>query len=144
VAIPLLTLVVGIQVATPVVGLTAGALTLLILAQNWRQVEMGVTWRLTLAAAFGIPLGVWGLKHLPDEWTTAALGFLLIGIGTYNLTQPSLLTLEGSRWTYLFGFLAGILGGAYNMAGPPMIVYGAMSRWPPAQFRATLQGFFRR
>jgi hypothetical protein len=28
------------------------------------------------------------------------------------------------------------------MNGPPLAVYGTMRRWPPAQFRATLQGYF--
>lgn len=36
--------------------------------------------------------------------------------------------------------MAGILGGAYNVGGPPVILYGTLRRWPPAQFRATLQG----
>jgi uncharacterized membrane protein YfcA len=27
-------------------------------------------------------------------------------------------------------------------AGPPLVVYGAMRRWSPEQFRATLQGYF--
>jgi hypothetical protein len=40
------------------------------------------------------------------------------------------------------GFLAGILGGAYGMNGPPLVVYGAMRRWSPQHFRATLQAYF--
>jgi uncharacterized membrane protein YfcA len=38
--------------------------------------------------------------------------------------------------------LAGILGGAYNTSGPPVIIYGDSQRWPPAEFTANLQGFF--
>jgi hypothetical protein len=28
------------------------------------------------------------------------------------------------------------------MNGPPLVVYGALRRWSPEQFRATLQGYF--
>jgi hypothetical protein len=28
------------------------------------------------------------------------------------------------------------------MNGPPLAIYGAIRRWPPQQFRATLQGYF--
>jgi hypothetical protein len=43
---------------------------------------------------------------------------------------------------YLFGFIAGILGGAYNTNGPPIVMYGTLQRWSPERFRATLQGYF--
>jgi uncharacterized membrane protein YfcA len=40
------------------------------------------------------------------------------------------------------GVLAGVLGGAYGMNGPPLVVYGTLRQWPPRRFRATLQGYF--
>jgi hypothetical protein len=40
------------------------------------------------------------------------------------------------------GFIAGILGGAYNTNGPPVVIYGMLRRWDPEKFRATLQGYF--
>ena len=46
------------------------------------------------------------------------------------------------RWAYPAGFIAGCLGGAYNTAGPPVIVYGSLRQWPKEEFRAVLQAFF--
>ena len=43
---------------------------------------------------------------------------------------------------WLFGFGAGVLGGAYGMNGPPLVAYGALRHWSPKRFRATLQGYF--
>jgi uncharacterized membrane protein YfcA len=45
-------------------------------------------------------------------------------------------------WLVACGFIAGVLGGAYGMNGPPLAIYGARRRWSPQQFRATLQGYF--
>ena len=65
-----------------------------------------------------------------------------MGYGAYNLLRPGLPALRSEAWAYPFGFAAGVLGSAYNTGGPPVIIYGTMRRWPPAHFRATLQGFF--
>nr|NYE64447.1 putative membrane protein YfcA [Mucilaginibacter sp. E4BP6] len=38
--------------------------------------------------------------------------------------------------------MSGILGGAYGINGPPLVVYGAKRRWSAQYFRATVQGYF--
>lgn len=141
-AVPLLTLLLDIQTAIPLASLIASSVTILLILQSWRQIDLGATWRLTLAAVIAIPLGVLGLKRLPMDWTTAALGIVLVVIGLYYLRRPTFRARQGVYWTYGCGFLAGILAGAYNMGSPPIIVYGTIRRWPPHQFRSTLQGFF--
>ena len=50
--------------------------------------------------------------------------------------------LRDERFAWLFGFSAGVMGGAYGMNGPPLALYGSLRGWPPQQFRATLQGYF--
>ena len=50
--------------------------------------------------------------------------------------------LKDDKFAWFFGFLAGVLGGAYGMNGPPLAIYGALRRWTPEFFRATLQGYF--
>jgi uncharacterized membrane protein YfcA len=142
VAVPLLVLVLDVQSAAPLSALMAMAVTVLMLVRHWRQVDFRATRRLTLGALVGIPLGVWVLKGVPEDGLRAGLGLLLILLGLYYLRRPALPALNGARWGYGFGFAAGLLGGAYNIAGPPVIVYGTLSRWTPQQFRATLQGFF--
>lgn len=142
IAIPLLTLTLGIQRAAPLAGLVGLTLAVMIAARNWQGIDFRTSRRLLVAAAIGVPLGIWGLKVLPEAFMTAGLGVVLIATGLYNLFAPTMLTLEDSRWSYLFGLFAGMLGGAYSTAGPPVVVYGAMRRWSPAHFRVTLQGFF--
>lgn len=41
-----------------------------------------------------------------------------------------------------FGFVAGLLSGAYNTSGPPVVIYGNCRQWLPAEFKCNLQGFF--
>ncbi|MDN5924419.1 MAG: sulfite exporter TauE/SafE family protein [Xanthomonadales bacterium] len=58
------------------------------------------------------------------------------------MLNKSSATLKTEKSAPLFGFVAGILGGAYGMNGPPLVAYGTLRRWSPQQFRATLQGYF--
>jgi uncharacterized membrane protein YfcA len=50
--------------------------------------------------------------------------------------------LRDDRLAWAFGFGAGVLGGAYGMNGPPLVIYGALRGWSAEHFRATLQGYF--
>ncbi|MCI0486388.1 MAG: sulfite exporter TauE/SafE family protein [Blastocatellia bacterium] len=142
VAMPLLALTVGIQTATPLVAFSAITIALTILVKNWRKVDLKAAWRLILASALGIPVGLLLLKGAPEYLVKALLGALLILFGLFNLATLRLPTIESRATAYIFGFVAGVLGGAYNTNGPPIVVYGALRRWPPERFRATLQGYF--
>jgi len=141
-AMPLLTLIVGVRTATPLVALLATTVTTLILWQSWREIDMGSAWRLVAASLPGIPVGVWLVRYAPEAWVIGGLGVLVLGFALYSLTQPVLPQVQSRIWVIPAGFLAGILGAAYNTNGPPVILYGTLRRWTAPQFRATLQGFF--
>ena len=141
-AMPLLALVIGLQLATPLVGVVSLVTTIILLATSWRSVNLAASWRLIVASALGAPVGLWVLVTV-EEWVMhVVLGGVLIGYGAYNLLRPGLPPLHNEGWAFPVGFVAGILGSAYNTSGPPVIIYGAMRRWSPDVFRATLQGFF--
>jgi hypothetical protein len=142
IAMPLLTLVVGVQTATPLVAFVGPTVAITIVWRNWHSIDLKATWHLVFASLIGIPIGVLVLKTAPEETVKRVLGLLIILISLYNLVRPKLMTLYQRKWAYLFGFVAGVLGGAYNTSGPPVVIYGALRRWPPERFRATLQGYF--
>ena len=50
--------------------------------------------------------------------------------------------MSNPAWAYLAGFSSGVLSGAFNTGGPPVIVYAAARRWTADQFRANLQTYF--
>jgi uncharacterized membrane protein YfcA len=141
-AMPLLTLLLGLKTATPLFGLVGPTISGVILLTHWRRVEWASTWRLVLATLVGIPFGVWGLKSLPTSLMVRAIGGLLVAYGVYRFSGLRLPKVTEANWALLFGVVAGMLGGAYNTNGPPVVVYGNMRQWTPSQFRASLQGYF--
>jgi uncharacterized membrane protein YfcA len=143
VAMPLLALFVGLQTAAPLVALVATTIALVILGRHWQVVEVKTTWRLILALGLGIPPGLLLLRDASEQLMQALLGVLLIAFSLYSLVEPRF-ELREDRFglVYGFGFLAGVLGGAYNTAGPLIVVYGHLRCWAPERFRATLQSCF--
>ncbi len=141
IAMPLLTLVIDIREATPLVAIVGSTVSIYILAQDWRKIEFHDTWHLALASFVGIPFGLWFLKSAPVEWIKGVLGVVIILFALYNLLKFKPMRL-GPNWVYFFGFTSGVLGGAYNAKGPPVVAYGTIQEWRPDEFRATLQGYF--
>lgn len=142
VAVPLLAMVMPVEQAAPLAVLVSITIAVLILLQDWRKVHFGSAGRLIYSTFFGIPVGLWLLRALPESVAKAALAVLILSFSVHTLRNRQRHTLSDDRWAWLFGFQAGILGGAYGMNGPPLVIYGALRRWQPAQFRATLQAYF--
>lgn len=141
VAVPLLALTLPVQVAAPLAVLVSITVAVVVVIQDWRNIHIRSAGWLVLSTLFGIPLGLLLLKTVPESIVKAILGVFIIAFALYSLAgrKPEL---HSDRFAPLFGFVAGILGGAYGMNGPPLVVYGVLRRWSPAQFRATLQGYF--
>ena len=139
---PLLAMVVNMQVATPLVAFAASTIAITILLGGWRSVDVKAAWRLIVSSLVGIPIGLFFLKTAPESMIKAALGVVLIAFGLYNLIAPKLTRLRSDKLAYVFGLIAGVLGGAYNTNGPPVVIYGTLRGWSPESFRTTLQCYF--
>jgi uncharacterized membrane protein YfcA len=142
-AMPLLAMTIGLRTAAPLVAFVGPTISILILARDWRRVEFGPAGRLIGATLLGIPVGIYGLARLPEAPLKLALGFLILLYGLFGLARPGTrLERERTGFPWLVGWVAGVLGGAYNTNGPPIVAYGMLRGWPPDSFRATLQGYF--
>lgn len=142
IAMPLLAMAVGINVATPLVGLIAVTISITILVKQWRNVHFKSVSMLIISTLLGIPVGILLLKGICNDVMKLILAIVIIVFSLYKILKPKLFTLANDKFAYIFGLLAGILGGAYNTNGPPVVIYGSLRQWNPAKFRATLQGYF--
>src|SRR5262245_49946323 len=142
VAVPLLALLIPVEIAAPLAVLVSVTVAGIILIQDWHKMHLHSAWRLVLSTLFGIPLGLLLLTAVPEHIVKAILAVVIILFSTYCLASPRPIELHDDRLAWVFGFAAGVLGGAYGMNGPPLVIYGALRRWPAEHFRATLQGYF--
>ncbi len=142
IAVPLLALVMPVEVAAPVAVLCSITVALIIVAQDWRKIHMRSAGWLVLSTMFGIPLGLALLKTVPEPTVKGILAIVIMGFSTFSLRTGNRHELHNDRLAWIFGFIAGVLGGAYGMNGPPLVIYGSLRGWSPGHFRATLQGYF--
>lgn len=143
-AVPLLAFRMPLPVAAPLAVLVSITVAGIVVAQDWEKIHLRSTGWLVLSSLFGIPLGLWLLTSRHQTGVKSALAVIIILFSAYSLIGRSPLELrtEHLGWLAACGFCAGVLGGAYGMNGPPLVIYGAMRGWSPQHFRATLQGYF--
>ena len=148
IAMPLLLMIVELKTATPLVAFVLMTIGTVILVKNWRAADLNAAWRLVLSSCLGIPVGLFILKSVPEELMKLFLGILVILFSLYNLANRHLKMVDlsrvsgGSVLAYLFGFLAGVLGAAYNTSGVIITIYATLRDWSPDRFRSTLQSYF--
>jgi uncharacterized membrane protein YfcA len=146
IAVPLLALLLPVQLVAPVAVLASIVVATLVLLQDWRNVHFRSATRLVASTLLGIPLGLLILKRVPEPLVKGALGLTITSFSALSFFRPASPEpkpeLRQDSWAWGFGFLAGILGGAYGLNGPPLAVYGSLRGWSPQRFRATLQGYF--
>jgi uncharacterized protein len=131
-----------VQVATSVSAFIGLLTAILVLAYYRSDFNLRAVVNLLLPAIAGIPLGVYLLSALDGQIILTTLGILILVFALYTLFKPNLPALEHPAWAYLFGFLSGVLGGAFNITGPIIVIYAAFRQWPPNEFRSNLQGYF--
>lgn len=142
VSMPLLVLIMDVRTAAPLVTLIGVVAEVVLLARYRDHLQLRTIWRLAIASVVGVPIGVLLLKRVDRELILMALGMVITGYAVYGLLNFRLPTVEHQNWAYGFGFVAGVLSGAYNTAGPPVVIYGNCRGWEPRMFKGNLQGFF--
>jgi uncharacterized membrane protein YfcA len=149
VAVPLLAFCIPLGVAAPLAVLVSITVAAIVVAQDWKKIHLQSTGWLVFSTLFGIPLGLLLLTSSHQRAVKGTLAVIIILFAVYSLfghkatgRAPLELQRDHRGWLLASGFLAGVLGGAYGMNGPPLVVYGAMRRWTAPHFRATLQGYF--
>ena len=142
VAMAILPPLLGLQVATPLVALTGIVLETMMLARYRESLQIGSIWRLLAASLVAIPFGVFFLRRLDERIALFVLGMVISGYAIYALVGFRLPELRHPFWAWATGLASGMLGGAYNTSGPPVVIYGNCRRWSPQEFKSNLSGFF--
>jgi uncharacterized membrane protein YfcA len=126
VAVPLLAFVLPVQVAAPVAVLLSITVAAVVIAQDWQHVELRSAAWLVVSTLFGIPIGLLLLRAVPEPVVKGLLGVLVAGFAASALRSRMTYELTDDRLAWIFGAIAGVLGDAYGMNGPPLVVYGTL------------------
>ena len=144
VAVPLLALYLPLTIAAPLAVLISITIAAVVVVQDWHKIHLRSTGWLFGSTLAGIPVGLWLLTSSHQRIIRILLAIVILSFSLYSLLgrRPPELKNDSRGWLLGCGFCAGVLGGAYGMNGPPLVIYGSMRRWSAQHFRATLQGYF--
>ena len=133
-----------IEIAVPLSVLISIFIAAIIVVQDRKEIHFESAKWLIIFAALGIPIGLYLLIYGNENVTKALLGLLIILYAAYSLISKNTfkLKIDNKIWLFACGFLSGILGGAYGLNGPPLVIYGNLRGWTAKNFRATLQAYF--
>lgn len=126
----------------------------------WWSVRKDFDWKhwlkLVIGLAAGMPLGIYVFNQLDENQVRLAIGIVLLAAVFFIIVDKQTSVMknwfknkeyqDGYLLPIIVGFLAGILGGAVAIPGPPMIVYGtfmvATGVWTGEKMKAIFTAFF--
>lgn len=142
VAMAILPALLGLEIAAPLVGATGLALETMMIIRYRAFFRVEAVWRVLAASLIFAPLGVYLLPFVNERLALFTLGVIIVGYALYGLIGFRLPSLAHPAWAWIAGALSGLLGGAFNTSGPPVILYGNCRKWDTGQFKSNLSGFF--
>lgn len=144
VTMSLLPLFLPVELAVPIVGAWSLSLNLLNTWTRRRHIQPRRILPMLVAATLGIPVGLTFLTAAPEHLVTGTLGVVILAYVALALSGrvPPGIGGEARRWAFLAGLLGGMLGGAFNTSGPPVVLYLTSRGWPKEQTIGAMQAFF--
>lgn len=142
VALPLAALIIPLREAVPLLSLFLALISGILAFRMRGTFDLRDVRPLILGAVLGIPVGIMFLMGSNDRIIRTTLGLILVLYAAYALLVRQR-ALRLPAWTgYLFGFLAGALGGAFNITGPAVVLHMSTQDWSKATTVGSLNIFF--
>lgn len=142
VAIPILVLHFGPTNGVLLAVVTSSLLSIVMIIEHRRLLVTRRIWPLVLAGLVGVGAGGW-LARRSDEDTLV----LFVGLAAlFALVVPAIprfrAVMSGQQGAWLAGGMSGFLHVTSGLSGPPLIAYGATTRWPLLSFVTSIQVAF--
>ena len=143
IALALLAMIWEVQQVVAVTSVFSILICIVLVWRLRRHIVLAEIRPLLFGAAFGIPLGVTALLKVDAGLIKGILGLLLVVYVLWALRGRQAGGKKLSRkWAFPAGFFSGVLTGAFNTGGPPVVIYGTEREWGTHGFRANIQSFF--
>jgi len=140
-SIPALTLVMPITQITPLIAMLTITLSVGIVWTTWRDIDSGIMWRLLLTASLGVPLGISFLVFVDEAIVKMTLGAIVVAVSVNVLMALKPIGPMPATAVWPFGFVIGVLGGAYSLLGIPLVMCLQWAKLDAKTFRATIHAF---
>lgn len=142
VSVPLLVLVLPPRLVVPAVTTHIFLISLLILLEVIRQVDLRRIWPLMATGLIGLPLGVYALLSLSEGALKTIVGAVIVFFALALLLGMNLEIKNEKLALAPVGITSGLLASGIAMAGPPVILFFTNQGMPKQVFRANIAAYF--
>lgn len=142
VSIPLLSFFIDIKAAIPLAALYGLVLNIYLILKLKAHIRLRNVTSLIIGSAVGIPIGALFVAEADPSLLKTILAFIIIFFVIFSLTNMIKQAGLNKNWGYLFGLASGLLGGAFNTNGPPILIYFYLQGWDKFKQKASITGFF--
>lgn len=104
---------------------------------RWRQGT-----GLLIGSCVATPIGFYTMANLRADWLMLGLGVVVCLFSLSELVFRARPLKLSESWSWPMGLCSGCLGGAFNIGGPPAVLYAYSQPWPKEQIVALLQLVF--
>jgi uncharacterized protein len=144
-ALPFVTLLVGLNVAVPVLVIQGWLIAVLILLESRRDIVWSEFFHILVLAGCGLPFGMWLAMSLAEAGLTWVLAVFMVIVGGAGFVrqytpggQSPVMTRRTRILASLFLPLGGLIHGAFGTGGPLVVIYAARALTDKKVFRVTL------
>ncbi len=141
-SLPLLSLIIDIKEAIPLAAICGLVVNIYLTIKLKSHIDFKDIRLLILGSITGIPLGVYFLSYADQDLILKILAVIILVFVLLNTTQFIKPFNIDNKWGVLFGFFSGLLGGAFNTNGPPVLIYFYLKDWDKFKQKASITGFF--
>lgn len=142
VAVPLLAMFISPREAVPTYSLVMLVVDIWLVYETRRHVQWSRLKGLLAGGLIGVPIGAYGLTHLPGHAISICISAITLAFGILFLAKVRINMKENAPTQLSVGLLSGLLGGSISESGPPVVVYGLARDWGKDTFRSTLLCYF--
>lgn len=142
ISVPLLSLIMDVKAAIPLGALCGLVINILLFLKYKNRIVLREIAPLAAGAFLGIPTGAILLREAHPGIIKIILALVILAFALFSLLGRVRKKEISANWGYFYGIMAGILGGAFNTNGPPVLIYSYLKGWDKNKMKASLIGFF--
>ncbi len=142
VSIPMLSMLMELREAVALGALGGLVVNIYLIIKLRSFVKFFDLKNLIIGSVVGIPLGTYVLNYLSPHILKTILGIIIVVFVFLSVFKIIKQRNISTNWGYLFGFTSGLLGGALNTNGPPILIYFYLNGYDKFKQKASITGFF--
>ncbi len=142
VTMPLLSMIMPVKEAVPLVALCGLIINLWLVIELRQHLEFAEVKYLIAGSVLGIPAGAYFLSSAPTGALKIILGIIVLLFVIFTIFRFIKHTGVKKEYGIIYGLLSGLLGGAFNTNGPPVLIYFYLKGWDKTRQKSMITGFF--